>query len=92
MGAYWAGEGQVLLHVLGVAAGLRAVVDIVHEGLVKVEETSPFVDKGNSGNILKKNILSYTGVVKHDTLHIVVGRVVFAQHGIRDVRDVASGV
>ena len=66
------GESEVFLHVFGVAAGVGASVDVVHEALVEVEETSPLVDVGDRGDVGQEAVVGYAGVVEHDALDIVV--------------------
>ncbi len=85
-------ESEVLLHIVVVATRLGTLVDVIGESLVENEETIPLVHELGSRNFIGDNIVVDTGIVDHYALCVEVGGVILVQHGIGNVRHVATGI
>lgn len=61
-------EGQILLQVRRVVALVGAVMDLLQEGLVEVDDILPVVNKGNNNSLLLGCLVTNDGVINSNSL------------------------
>lgn len=82
------GECERLLHEGIVSAVLGTLVDVIHEGIVEIEQCAVCVDELHRGRLLQNTAHADTGIIDLNTLHVVVGCVVLIQEVASNIRNV----
>jgi len=90
--ALWWGEGEVLVHVVGVTALLVVLGDLLHERVVQEEQVLPEVYEWEEDNLLLDGLVTNDGVVDGDTGKVEVLVIVGSDEAVGNVGDVVTSV
>lgn len=77
---------------LGIATGVRNIVQLLDEGSIQIKEWTPEVDKTGCWDVIAYRVIAVDSVVHKDGAQVVVGGVVRVQESVCKIWDIIACV